>query len=225
MNDSIRSAKKDIQLNNAGFSLIELLVAVAVGSIVLAALSALLTQSVKGFNSQTTLSRLQNDASITMSQIEQSVMEATTLQISKVAGAEGNEMIKLMTKDKPEDGQVVYIYDRSEGKIYLAASIMEDMGSLVCENVTSMDVSIMKDSVVTSGTDSAEIIQEIGENVRVHVTCTLTSSNKTRTVSKTIGIRNSIEEIKLGIKTGAGQSMVSAVSQRINDTDVIGYFK
>ena len=52
--------KKD----NKGFSLVELLIAIAISSIVLMALVMLITQAVRSYTKQTALAQIQSDADI-----------------------------------------------------------------------------------------------------------------------------------------------------------------
>ena len=65
--------------NNKGFSLVELLIALAVGGIVLSALTMLIQNSVHTFTKQTVSAQLQSDADIALNQIENDVMEADML--------------------------------------------------------------------------------------------------------------------------------------------------
>ena len=68
--------------NNKGLSLIELLVALAVGVIVMSALTILITQGINQYNKMTVMTQLQEDANIALNNISNSIMEANFVTIS-----------------------------------------------------------------------------------------------------------------------------------------------
>ena len=63
--------KKD----NKGFSLVELLIAIAISSIVLMALVMLITQAVRSYTKQTALAQIQSDADISLNQMSKNILE------------------------------------------------------------------------------------------------------------------------------------------------------
>ena len=69
--------------DNKGFSLVELLIAIAISGIVLTALVLLITQSVKSYGRQTALAQIQSDADISLNQIQKNVMEANEIKVKK----------------------------------------------------------------------------------------------------------------------------------------------
>ena len=62
--------KKD----NKGFSLVELLIAIAISSIVLMALVMLITQAVRSYTKQTALAQIQSDADISLNQMSKNIL-------------------------------------------------------------------------------------------------------------------------------------------------------
>ena len=74
--------KKD----NKGFSLVELLIAIAISSIVLMALVMLITQAVRSYTKQTALAQIQSDADISLNQMSKNILEATEIKIEKLNG-------------------------------------------------------------------------------------------------------------------------------------------
>ena len=67
------------KLNNKGFSLVEMLIALTIGGIVLSALVVLIQSSVHNFTKQTAQAQLQSDADIALNQVENDIMEADML--------------------------------------------------------------------------------------------------------------------------------------------------
>ena len=74
--------KKD----NKGFSLVELLIAITISSIVLMALVMLITQAVRSYTKQTALAQIQSDADISLNQMSKNILEATEIKIEKLNG-------------------------------------------------------------------------------------------------------------------------------------------
>ena len=77
--DCAGKRKADEKLNNKGFSLVEMLIALTIGGIVLSALVVLIQSSVHNFTNQTAQAQLQSDADIALNQVENDIMEADML--------------------------------------------------------------------------------------------------------------------------------------------------
>lgn len=103
--------------NNKGFSLVELLIAMAVSSIVLTALVLLVAQSVKSYSKQTSLAQIQSDADVVLNQISKSILEADCIYIDKT-----DSYVKFYTKtvddtsdpSSPKHIKWGYYYDKAE---------------------------------------------------------------------------------------------------------------
>ena len=67
--------------NNKGFSLVELLIAIAVSSIVLSALVTLIVQAVRSYSKQTALAQVQSDADISLNQLSKNILETNEIQL------------------------------------------------------------------------------------------------------------------------------------------------
>ena len=95
--------------NNKGISLIEIIVAIAVGSLVLASLTILIVQGVNSYRTQSTLANLQNDANIALNQISDNIMEGTCFKAynTNIGSPDGT----LYTSYFQIKDNVYYVYD------------------------------------------------------------------------------------------------------------------
>lgn len=200
--------KKIIQNHNEGVTLVELLVALAVGMIIISALTLLIQQSMKGYRIQTTTSQLQNEANITMTQISDDIMQATQIQIVNETAAEQNT-VQFVTSSNN-----VYFFDPSSQRLYYASNTnaTEVEKGLVCDHVTGFYVRIDEGSLV-GYTDMPGKIEKLQDTVRIQVTLQLETGGIKREVTKTIGMRNKIKDITVGL---AGQTDKGVVDQYVN---------
>ena len=75
-------------MKNKGFSLIELIVALAVGSIVLLMVGAMLVRGTSMFRTENDEVNMRNDYQVIRNQLDQTLMEAKTVIIEKQEVAE-----------------------------------------------------------------------------------------------------------------------------------------
>lgn len=219
----ITSNKK---INNKGVTLIEFLIALAVGSIVLSAVLLLVTQSVRGYQSQTILAQLQSDADITMNQVSDNIMEAG---ITMPTGGSGNSVTvsidnflesgvvtdttnKLILKNN-----VVYLYDKDAAILYLAADASGNDKSIVCKNVSAFGVKIVHSGITVpeSGGNNG-YITALNNPIQLEVTLSLQKEGKTRTITRNVSLRNSLTDIK--VLTGANETgLLNTLRTSISD--------
>ena len=88
--------------NNKGFSLVELLIAIAVSSIVLSALVTLIVQAVRSYSKQTALAQVQSDADISLNQISKNILEANEIQLVKTTEKVILSSILKLNRKKPQ---------------------------------------------------------------------------------------------------------------------------
>ena len=192
----------DRKHNNKGVSLVEVLIALAIGCIVLSALVLLIQQSVKGYTKQTISAQLQNDADITLNQMENDVMEANVLLLNK-AGA----YPYILTKEK--DGKYSgYVYSKDEKTIYDVEELPDVKGvavfsgkSLVCDHVDSFDFYISENSLGFDGNGSNPAVTSVGPNIRVEISLGLTRQSTQRSVTRQILTRNKLSDSQVLITT------------------------
>lgn len=219
-----RQYNRIIMRHNKGVSLVEILVAFAVGMIVLSALTILIQQSVKGYQTQTTTAQLQNDGSITISQMEESVMGAEQIAIYTENGeqSESANTEYFMTREN-----TVYRYDSQTKRLYLANGISGESGyseSLLCENVMAFHVKLFSSSILyeASTIDGHQMVNGINKPVRVEISITLGKNQVTRQVSKEINVRNKISKIALKL---ADQSVSDILQNRNTYEAIKAYIK
>ena len=90
------------KLNNKGFSLVELLVALAISGIVIVMISLLIVNSSNLFNNENKNIDLQNEFQVVDGFLSETLMEAKTIDI--VDDAEGNQTLTLYTGTRDASG-------------------------------------------------------------------------------------------------------------------------
>lgn len=217
--------KKD----NKGFSLVELLIAIAISSIVLMALVMLITQAVRSYTKQTALAQIQSDADISLNQMSKNILEATEIKIEKLNNGDvtiyTNKVIE--KKNNVEVGiEWGYYYESSTQQLWYTNSNKSEM-SLVCDNVTSFDVRISKDSI---DFDTATI-KSIDRNPQIVISLGLQRMNEKRIVSRTFSTRNQLNDnITLGKSItsveGNKEDVVNTlkVGNTLSAAQIIDYF-
>lgn len=188
--------------NNKGFSLVELLIAMAVSSIVLTALVLLVAQSVKSYSKQTSLAQIQSDADVVLNQISKSILEADIVYIDK-----SSDYVKLYTKTvddtsdptSPKHIKWGYYYDKNEKKLYYTDDMLSKK-SEACDYVEDFDVKLSKSNFTLK---DGHIIEVLPTNPELQVSITLERMRSKRTVTREYMSRNRIgENITLQKATG-----------------------
>lgn len=190
------------RFNNKGVSLVELLVAVAVGAIVLSALTMLVTQGTKSYKTQVATAQLQNDANITLNQLEEAVMEATQVTVEIETNADGTEIADSNTVYLKLSESAVYIYDTSNKTLYLAKDKTSDK-SVVCENVAGFNVKLAKSSFKTKDDGTGNmVVSDLSNPVRIQIDLVVAKDGQSRDASRYVSLRNilSLEDIHPGNK-------------------------
>lgn len=188
--------------DNKGFSLVELLIAIAISGIVLTALVLLITQSVKSYGRQTALAQIQSDADISLNQIQKNVMEANEIKVKKSVKPSGSFDVELYTTRATEEqidasgnkktvtlSEWGYYYDSEKKELYYSDDTLNpDQMSLVCDNVSHFDVIINEDGIKW---DNAKITS-IVKKPQIIVSITISRMGRERTVVRQYSTRNTI---------------------------------
>lgn len=188
----MRMIKKCYKGNNKGISLVELLISLAVGAIVMSALTLLVSQGIKQYNKTTIMTQLQEDANIALNNISDSIMEGNYLVISNSRPA-----ATFQTQDVAHDGKNV-IYMVRDHCLYLGDNTanMDTMG-ILCKNVDEMKIEIVQSSLKTELAEREGTMQHkvvgINNPVQIKVTLTLELNGYTRSVSRVTSVRNLLD--------------------------------
>ena len=184
--------------DNKGFSLVELLIAIAISGIVLTALVLLITQSVKSYGRE----QIQSDADISLNQIQKNVMEANEIKVKKSVKPSGSFDVELYTTRTTEEqidasgnkktvtlSEWGYYYDSEKKELYYSDDTLNpDQMSLVCDNVSHFDVIINEDGIKW---DNAKITS-IVKKPQIIVSITISRMGRERTVVRQYSTRNTI---------------------------------
>lgn len=221
------------QRNNKGFSLVELLIALAVGGIVLSALTALIQNSVHNFTRQTVSAQLQNDADVALNQIENDIMEADMLVMYHSESATSGYDYYLTEYSQVDNSRYCgYIWDKASGILYYSNDFYAlsenplnvSNVSVACEHVEDFSIKLNKSCVseeekeqpTASSTDPVKTrkVVVITQNIKVKANIKLSNQNVKRDVTREISLRNSLygkdmtDDIKIVKKEGSGKTVV-----------------
>lgn len=200
---------KAMKDNNKGLSLVEIIVAIAIGSIVLTAVMLLIVQGVKSYRTQSTKASLQNDVNIALNQISDNIMEGTCLTISNLTNSEG----EVYTSYFQIKENMYYVYEPEEEILYLSETPTKGAASSVlCENVENFDVNILDYSIMV-GADNK--IQGMTNPIQLRVYIKVAKLDDSREAHRTISMRNDLSKIQL-IVEGMEDTNVNIVGYDIS---------
>lgn len=202
--------------NNKGFSLVELLIAMAVSSIVLTALVLLVSQSVRSYSKQTSLAQIQSDADVVLNQISKSILEADIIYIDKT-----DAYVKFYTKmvddtsdpTNPKHIKWGYYYDKAEKKLYYTDDTLSKK-SEACDYVEGFDVKLSKSNFTLK---DGHIIEALPTNPEIQVSITLERMKNVRTVTREYMSRNKIGDKITLPKTTGGEVTLKATGTVAGD--------
>lgn len=194
--------KKGKKHNNKGFTLTEVLVALAVSSVVITIVIAFISQGSRFYKTQSNTINLQNELQETSNVITDTLQEATYLSIisnSKnlevYTGSYDKEGKKLFTSVKGSsryilrDGTGIYVFDKADTD-YINEK--DKPGYRYSNNIEEITVNI-SDKCKTEVADSEVITQPVMLDVYIKVTHNDTS----RFENKTITLRNKIQSLEV----------------------------
>lgn len=198
--------KKGKKHNNKGFTLTEVLVALAVSSVVITIVIAFISQGSRFYKTQSNTINLQNELQETSNVITDTLQEATYLSIisnSKnlevyTGSYEIKEEKKLFTSVKGSsryilrDGTGIYVFDKADTG-YITEK--DKPGYRYSNNIEEITVNI-SDKCKTEVADSEVITQPVMLDVYIKVTHNDTS----RFENKTITLRNKIQSLEVNGK-------------------------
>lgn len=194
--------KKGKKHNNKGFTLTEVLVALAVSSVVITIVIAFISQGSRFYKTQSNTINLQNELQETSNVITDTLQEATYLSITSnsknlevYTGSYEIEGKKLFTSVKGSsryilrDGTGIYVFDKADTD-YINKK--DKPGYRYSNNIEEITVNI-SDKCKTKVADSEVITQPVMLDVYIKVTHNDTS----RFENKTITLRNKIQSLEV----------------------------
>jgi prepilin-type N-terminal cleavage/methylation domain-containing protein len=171
------------QKNNRGFTLVELIVSVAILGVIAMAAAGFLVTGTRVYRSVNYSLRLQYESQLAMAQVEDYMLDCSDGAAWSVEDADGSGVLYLVDVESGVQTAHVFRYDAGEGCIYFgtqaASSSLDSQtaaADLLAEHVQAMSVSF-------SGTDA-------GQADEAAVTLTFSRDNKTYTGTQTIALRN-----------------------------------
>ena len=208
-------------MRNKGFSLVELVVAMGIGSLVLLMISIILVRGTNLFRAENNEVNMRNDYQIIRNQLDETIMEAKSLVVEYInipdeydydiviyTGAIDTTIReRSFILDGPQTTEKVIYYDASENSIYIATSFEGlfdslDSGNLlegnkICDIVSEFDFDVVSDDT-TMGVDIDIEGNEIEYYLNpIRATITLGLESKKSEVSSTyeVNLRNKIKEL------------------------------
>lgn len=214
-------------MKNKGFTLMELIVAIAIGSIVLLMVSVMLVRGTSIFRTENDEVNMRNDYQIVRNQIDQVLMEAKTLIIENRVNAEGNRVTIIYTGDVVTDNAAndrefsssdltterIIRYEHSTQSIYISGTYGSSTaeGNCICDIVKDFSIAL-DDSSKRTERDStgADVIYYVNP-VRVNVTLDLENKNSDINSNFSVNLRNRLSSVTFYNDT-TGAELLNAVS-------------
>lgn len=205
--------------NNRGFSLIELIVSVAIMSIVMVIATTMLVNGSRFFERQSVQIELQNEAQIVTNYLTQSIMEATAMNFHVTDTTDGSGVYELYSKDEDtgaltgKDEQRILYYDGANTSLYMIsfdtadavpdASLYSSIGYLISDHVTEFKLEFKKGEVTdpqvttTTAADGTTQPAEIAVRnpVQVDIKFKLSRSNVSYDFEVKADCRNHLEKV------------------------------
>lgn len=197
----IRSRK----LNNKGLSLVEVLVALAIASIVATLIMSLVTSGSRFYRKQSNSIDLQNELQETSNRVADALMEATSLSVTEQSGMliiRTGDFSEKNPKVKPKCIIWVKPHDDTKGAVYVmdtdAPLSMDDAYDGYCMSKYVSDFSLtIDDSCLKLDDDDNVKYDALGNKIYdqpivLNVSIKVTNNNESKQDSKTITLRNRI---------------------------------
>lgn len=188
--------------NNYGMSLIELLVALAVSSIVMVAAMTLLINGINNYRRQVVTSQIQEDADLALTHISDAVLEAEVVHV-KMSDSENGSTEECYLGKGESYG---YEYNKDTKVLYVVTLDSEGnkVRSVLATNVTYFKIQLLKESVeITKESEDTDKISGIKDMPQVKVSVTVEQNDIERSASRVTAVRNPIGDdgvILLGFK-------------------------
>lgn len=165
----LKTQKKSVN----GFTVVELLIALAITAMLLGAVAAAFNASVINYQENEDIFKAMNKA-------RQSLFRITT-QLRTAAGVDPNAPANECTLLTSDGNDITYRYNSSEKKLYLD---MDSQAYLLCDNVSTMTF----EKITGVNADGDTYVKN------VQILMTVISGNITKTISAAAVIRRNVDE-------------------------------
>jgi len=167
--------KSKVYCRRKGFSLAELLVALAVSCVLMAAIAVAFNASAVNYRENEDLFAMVNMTRQVLNRITHDIRTATAVSVS-----EPSNQCSMITS---QGSDITYFYNAADEKLYLVTNDnLADADYVLCENVSAMSFS--KETALDE--NSVEYVR------RVQISITVTSGSNQRTVSSAALVRRNL---------------------------------
>lgn len=209
-------------MKNKGFTLMELIVAMAIGSIVLLMVSVMLVRGTSLFRTENDEVNMRNDYQVVRNQIDQILMEAKTLIIENrengdiviYTGAVNEATRKFETAEDKRTTERVITYVDGDDSIYISSEYSNENseGNRICDIVDSFSISLDESSKREERNEAGQTITYYVNPVRVNVTLGLIQKKSVINSNFSVNLRNRLKNISVYYTTGDGQLLSGATN-------------
>lgn len=186
-------------MKNKGFSLIELIVALAVGSIVLLMVGVMLVRGTSMFRTENDEVNMRNDYQIIRNQIDQVLMEAKMLTIEK----QGNSLviytgeINLDTREFTTTSKTterIITYNSDNKTLYISGTYADHVseGNVISTMVEDFDISLDESSKRTVDGGGTEEIYYVNP-LKINISLSIANKKSTVDYDYTLSLRNRLK--------------------------------
>ena len=186
-------------MKNKGFSLIELIVALAVGSIVLLMVGAMLVRGTSMFRTENDEVNMRNDYQIIRNQIDQVLMEAKMLIVEK----QGDYLIIYTGQINPDTREFtttsktterIITYNSDNKTLYISGTYAEHVseGNVISTIVEDFDISLDESSKRTVNASGTEEIYYVNP-LKINISLSIANKKSTVDYDYTLSLRNRLK--------------------------------
>ncbi len=199
------------KLNNKGMSLIELLVVMAIASIVSLLIITMMSEGTSMFSKESKKIDLQNEIQVVQNQLTEKFMEAKAINVVKCGDSVRIYTGKVNTTTnglevEGESGYTDSIITYQDGNLYVTGTYMQDIpdGYLLSGNVMAFKVDIATDAesetelvINEDGSSSMATTYYYDNPISIKLTMTIGTEHNNKDVDMTIKLRNKIDEYNI----------------------------
>lgn len=205
-----------MRINNKGVTLVELIVAVGISSILMTTITGMIVGATRYFEKQTTLVEIQNEAQIITNYLTEAVMEATAMDFT-VNDEKTEGTFKLYKEGSKDNQRVIYFYTdgTTPGSVYVAnfkddadPGSYADDAYLLSKEITEFVVELEKGEEVTeapttpAGTPDPTAptvapTEYVSNPIKVKIDFTIKRSKYSSKFSITADCRNHLDKVTI----------------------------